>query len=195
MKKRAMKTWDIAGFIVIYCLAILWMFAYGWMPHAVSAAVFPVNASAWESLKLVLLPGLLFYTIEYFAIGRRFKNYVFARGIGLLVMAGITVFGIYFYRGMLDIGYVQWVDLIILAAAVIIGQLSAHRITMNRHRVGFAALTAFITVVLLACSVTLTYLAPKSGVFLGPVKHTFGYYEKLPDPVPEPDDTEDDGSV
>lgn len=197
MKKRIMRAWDIAGFVVIYCLAILWMFAYSWMPHAISAAVFPVNASAFESLKLVLLPSLIFYTITYFAIGKRFKNYSFSRGVGLALMAGITVLGTYFYRELLGIGYVKWADLIVLLIAVSVGQAVAYRITMNKSRVGVAAVTALITVLLVAVSVTMTYMTPKYEVFLGPEKQTYGFHEIKPDPVPiEPDeDIAQDGTT
>jgi len=47
------------------------------------ALIGAVNESTWEHLKIGFWPAFLFTTIEYFAYGKKNKNFCFAKAINL----------------------------------------------------------------------------------------------------------------
>ena len=83
---RVFRRWCIAGVFAVMALASLWHFVYEWLPCGMLAAVSPVNESPWEHAKLFFVPPLVLYTVMYFAIGRRYPNYMFSAALSLVMM-------------------------------------------------------------------------------------------------------------
>ncbi len=95
---RGLLAWETAGFIFIVAAGSLFHFFYQWFgPHPLLAAVFPVNESVWEHLKLGYWSVLIFTMVQSLAMRWRSANLWGAAGIGLLVLQGtiLTVFYTY----------------------------------------------------------------------------------------------------
>lgn len=171
--KKVLVAWHWAGAIIIMALAALWHFFYSWAPGGFSAVIFPVNESVWENVKLFLFPSIIFYIIEYFAIGNRFRNYIFAHGITLLAMPVLTLALFYFYRDGLAIQENLTIDIIITFISICIGLYIGYKITIHKRKIGYGLIALFIAVILAVSYGVLTFFPPKKPIFLD--TNTNGY--------------------
>ena len=166
MKRKTLRTWFIAGAFVIFGLAALWHFVYAWIPHGITAVIFPVNESVWEHVKLFFFPAILFYVLQYFAIGKKFRNFIFAAGSSQIIMPGLALILFYFYREALGIAESLLIDIIITFVCICIGQLIAYRMTIRKRLTGRAAFSFIIAILMLAALGLLTFFTPKTGIFM-----------------------------
>ncbi len=95
---RGLLTWQSGGFLFIVAAGSLFHFFYGWFgPSKLLAAVFPVNESLWEHLKLGYWPLLLFTMVQSLAMRWRAANLWGAAGIGIIVLQGTILAVFYSY--------------------------------------------------------------------------------------------------
>ena len=166
MKQRTLRAWFIVGAFVIFGLAALWHFVYAWIPSGVTAVIFPVNESVWEHVKLFFFPAIIYYVLQYFAIGRRFRNFIFSAGLSLLIMPGLALALFYFYREGLGIAESLLIDIIITFACICIGQFIAYKMTIRKRLVGRAVIAWVIALLMLIALGLLTFFVPKTGIFM-----------------------------
>ncbi len=190
--KKSLMIWHFFGAVAIMSLAALWHFVYAWTPNVVAAAIFPVNESMWEYLKLFLVPSAIFYVIEFIAIGYRFRNYIFAHGISLITMPLVTLAMFYFYRNLAGIEKSLIIDVIITFISICIGLYVGYKLTIQKRKIGNSFAAFIIAAVLLVLYGILTFLPPKTLMFQDPntegygiegSEHSPGY---VPKPIPEP---------
>ena len=193
--KKSLLVWHIVGSLAIMSLAALWHFVYAWTPNVVAAVIFPVNESVWEHMKLFLIPSMVFFTIEFIAIGYRFRNYIFAQGISLLVMPLSTLAIFYFYRNLANIEENLIIDIVITFISICLGLYIGYKLTVMKRKIGTSVVTLFIALILAVVYGVLTFLPPKVPMFLD--TNTGGYgiegSEHSPDyvPITTPEPTEE----
>ena len=96
------KKLNILAFIIIGTVGTLWHFFYDWSNYNDIIGVFaPVSESIWEHQKLIFYPTLIYSVFEYFAVGKRVKNYIPAVTAGIIagIISMISLF--YTYSGVL----------------------------------------------------------------------------------------------
>jgi len=172
--KRDLIVWHWVGVVVILALTSLWHFAYSWAPNVVSAAIFPVNQSAWENVKLFLFPSILFYIVEYIGIGRKFRNYLFAHGLTLIIMPALMLALFYFYRTGIGLEPNLIADMIVIFISICIGLYIGYRITVYKRKVGSPAIAIIIALVLAAGYAFLTFKPLEKPLFLDPNTNGYG---------------------
>lgn len=109
---RGLLAWQAAGFLFIVAAGSLFHFFYGWFgPSKLLAAIFPVNESVWEHLKLGYWSLVLFTMVQSLAMRWRAANLWGAKGVGVLVLQGTILAVFYYYTSVtghpilaLDIG-------------------------------------------------------------------------------------------
>ena len=171
---KTLMVWHFFGAIAIMSLASLWHFIYTWIPGSVTAVFFPVNESVWEQVKLFLLPSIIFYVVEYFAVGYKFRNYIFAHGVTLLLMPALMLGMFYFYSKGLGIEENLVVDIIITFLSICIGLYAGYRLTIKKSKIGNGILALIIAVVLCAAYGLLTFFPPQRPIFLDRNTNKYG---------------------
>ena len=164
MNKYILK-WELLGivFIVITGSALHFVFdlSGGWRPLAIIAAV---NESVWEHLKLGFWPALIYALIEYRYIKKISNNFVFAKGIGIMLIPVAIV--VLFYGYTAFTGHILAVDIAIFVVAVVIGQMTSYKILTATalpswtNRLGIVLL-----IIMLIAFATLTYYPPQLPIF------------------------------
>lgn len=164
-RKKRLRRWHIVGAFVIFGLAALWHFAYAWIQTDAAAAIFPVNESVWEHVKLFILPAIIYYVFEYIAVGRHYKNYVFAHGLTLVFTPGLTLALFYLYRDGLGIAESLIIDIAITFVCICIGLVIAYRMTLSNRRIGRPFIAWMIAAVMIAVCAVLTFFPLKTDMF------------------------------
>ena len=166
MKTRQLRTWHIIGAFIIFALAALWHFVYAWIPSGVTAVIFPVNESIWEHAKLFFFPALIFFTLEYIAIGKNFRNYIFANVLSIFFMTGITFGLFYLYRDGFGIAESLIIDIILTFVGICLGLLIGHKMTVSKKKIGKSAIGIILAILLCALYGVLTFIVPKKPIFM-----------------------------
>ncbi len=146
---RKLLAWQITGVFVIFLLAALWHFVFAMVPYDGLGLIFPVNESPWEHVKLFFFPALLFYVVQYFEVGRNYKNFIFAHGVSLLIMPVVMFAMFYGYRLALGIEEKLIYDIIITFAAIVLGSLLAYKITVSQKHHAKKAWSALVIVLVM----------------------------------------------
>jgi hypothetical protein len=98
------KLWyyEIAGVAFVSVLGTLAHFFFEWSKGNLFVGLFcPVNESTWEHLKLLFFPFFVYSLIEYWLIGKNWKNFWFAKAIAVIIGMVFIVVGFYTYSGVL----------------------------------------------------------------------------------------------
>ena len=171
---KTLRRWCIIGVFVVMGLATLWHFIYEWLPSSFMAAISPVNESPWEHAKLFFVPPLIWYTIVYFAAGRRYPNFVFAAAVSLVIMPAfmLALYGVYsrFIERTLPL------DIANALVTIALGMVVTCKLTVSKRRLSgpvFSTLAVIIVVGLIIIYGLLTYDPPQVPLFLD--KQTNGY--------------------
>ncbi|MDA3846327.1 MAG: DUF6512 family protein [Vallitaleaceae bacterium] len=156
----------LIGLVIILSIATIWHFIYGWFPSNILALIAPVNESPWEHVKMFFVPPLIWYAIEYIFVGKKYDNYLFARGIALIYMPVFMFSVFYGYRDILGIPEKLIYDSIITAVAIWTGSVLAYWLTIRtRPYKKKAIITPIIVAIMLISYSILTFLPPKAPVF------------------------------
>lgn len=98
---RSLLLWEIAGFIFVSGMAVLFHFLYEFSGNQTWVGIFTAtNESVFEHTKILFYPYLIFSIIEYFFIGRELHGFFSVKALSaiLLPIAVITFF--YTYTGV-----------------------------------------------------------------------------------------------
>jgi len=167
MNITTLKEFSIVGILVIFLLAALWHFMYAKVPTPFVGIVSPVNESPFEHAKLFFIPAILFFIVEYIAIGHEFPNYLFAHSIALLLM---PIFMLLFYS--LYSPYLErtlLLDVLNAFLTTALGVVTAYYLTISDRdfsRPIYTALAVLIPVAMLLLYAVFTFYPPKAVLFL-----------------------------
>ena len=127
MKKTILK-WEILGILFIVILGSLFHFMFQlsnyWTPLG---AIFPVNESVWEHLKLAYWPLIIFSVIEYYFIREKANNFILGKTISFIISISTILIVFYSYTALLGTELLI-VDILSFVVGVIIGQLVSYKI-------------------------------------------------------------------
>lgn len=97
-----LRHWEISGFIFVVIFGTMLHFFYKWTGNNLIAGFFsPVNESIWEHLKLLFFPALLFSIVEYFVIGKNYKNFITSKSFGIMLGVLAIIATICTYQGII----------------------------------------------------------------------------------------------
>ena len=170
------EKWIIKGIPAMIALGILMHYLYDITGKLkLVGAIAPINESIWEHIKLILLPTILWWTIYYFKKGSEYrinKNKWFGAALTALLMTLLLIPVMYYsYTGIFGVDYTV-IDMLILVAALIIGQLRGlHYYRYGRGVSPTLALLIFIS--LLVLFAVTTFKTPELPIFRDP--ETGGY--------------------
>ncbi|MFX0039097.1 MAG: DUF6512 family protein [Promethearchaeota archaeon] len=132
MKKTILK-WEMLGIIFVVMLGALFHFMFAllnyWSPLG---AIFPVNESVWEHLKLPFWPLIIFSLIEYNYIKDKANNLILGKTISFIISISTILIVFYSYTAILGTELLI-VDILSFVLGVIIGQLVSYKILMKEQ--------------------------------------------------------------
>ena len=156
MKKTILK-WELVGMIFVVVIGALFHFMFQllnyWGP---AGAVFPVNESVWEHLKLPYWPLIIFSLIEYYFIKEKANNFIIGKTISFLISIVTILIIFYTYTAILGTDLLI-LDILSFVIGVIIGQFVSYKIMTKQQLskwyintswiifIGFGILFAFFT--------------------------------------------------
>lgn len=166
MSNKKLITWQIIGVFIVFGLATVWHFLYVHMPNWFTATIFPVNESPWEHIKLFFFPAIIFYVIEYFIVGKKYKNFIVAQGASIVLMPIMMFTMFYGYRLGLKIDESLLVDIGITFISIALGALIAYKMIVSEK--AYFKATKIVPVVLIAIHIAysmLTFYPPHVPLF------------------------------
>jgi hypothetical protein len=156
----------ILAFLIIGALGTLGHFVYNWSGENTILGYFtPVNESAWEHLKLLFFPTIIFSVFEYFLMKEKPQNYPFAVSISLLIglISIVTIF--YTYSGVLGFK-IEWFNIAIYYIALLIMLITKAILLSLKLEVGILNWIALIWIFVMALTfIFFTYNPLDLGIF------------------------------
>jgi hypothetical protein len=166
MNNKKLITWQIIGVFVIFGIATAWHFIYVQIPNAVTATIFPVNESPWEHIKMFFFPAIIYYVVQYFFIGKKYKNFIAAHGASIVLMPIIMFAMFYGYRLGLKIEESLNLDIVITFISIALGSLIAYKMTVSeKPHYKMTKLVPIVVVVLYLAYSLLTFFTPHVPLF------------------------------
>lgn len=173
--KKTITRWQISGFIFVSILGTIFHFLFDLTDgNTLAAAVFPVNESVWEHIKLLFYPMVLYGVIEYFLWDREEENFWNIKLMGIL--RGILLIPViyYTYTGILGVS-ADWFNIAIFFIAVWFSFLLESRI----FKEGRDFLLSSKEVICILCIIAVifgifTFYTPNIPLFEDPITGTYG---------------------
>lgn len=177
MKKYVFK-WEIAGIFFVFFLGSLLHFVFEWSGESpIVGAIASVNESVWEHFKQGYWPMLIFAAIEYVFIRSYVRNFLFAKGIAILLIPVITGLLFYIYTAITGTE-ILIVDILIFLLAVIIGQMVSFTILTLRKLPRSTMYTGIGIIFLVGLILVLfTFFPPHWPILLDENTGTYGIPE------------------
>lgn len=173
MNKKLLKL-DIIGFVFVSILGTLSHFFYEWSGGSTLIGLFtPINESAWEHLKLIFFPYLIWSIIQ--AIIMKRINIFSAKFIGVAVGMTATLSFFYTYTGILGKN-IDWLNILSFFIGVLIAFLIDYIIIKSEKMQGKSVnITAIILfVVMSAIFILFTFAPPIIPLFKDPITSSYG---------------------
>ncbi len=194
--RKFYKKYVIIGFFIVGMLGTLFHFVYDWSGQVWFVGLFvPVNESTWEHMKLLFIPMLLYITICFWFVRKKFdQNYISNKnGKGIIdnkkeksdelskiIYTGLFVnivgtwsipFLFYGYMGILGFE-VAWIDISTFFIAVFIAFALQYHVLINSYKkqtVNCGKTVLIVNLIQLFAFVLLTYRPLNLGIFISPV--------------------------
>jgi hypothetical protein len=173
-KKQILK-WEVAGIVFVFFLGAILHFVFEWSGEsAIIGAIASVNESVWEHFKQGFWPMCLFALIEYPFIRSRVHNFLFAKGVAVLLIPVIT--GVVFYAYTAFTGKeILIVDILIFAVAVTLGQLASYKMLTHSKLPRFTSYLGITLIVLVGLILVLfTFYPPHWPILIDQNTGTYG---------------------
>ncbi len=159
------------AFLIISILGTLSHFIYELTgKRYVVGLIFPINESTWEHLKLLFFPAVIYFTVCYFLINEKPKNYILSSLISILIgmLAIIVLF--YTYRGVIGRN-IDFLNITIYYIGVLLTVIMQNKLlNSNKFKTKFSERLALVITILIAISFAIfTHNPPSLGIFLPPV--------------------------
>lgn len=178
MNRKNILTWEMLGILFIFSAGALLHFTFElsgeWRPMAIISGV---NESVWEHFKIGFWPAFAWGIIEFFAFGRKTKNFFFAKGISFLVLPAVIAVLFYGYTIIFKIESLA-IDIIIFFIAIAVAQIVSYRLMLMKEK---KQVLNIIGIVLILINVILfsllSYFPPHWAIFKDPVTGGYGIVE------------------
>jgi len=175
MERKRILAWEMWGILFIALAGSLLHFTFelsgGWRPMAVISAV---NESVWEHLKIGFWPALVWAVIEFFAFGRRSRNFIFAKGISLLTIPVVIVGLFYGYTWIFKTDSLI-IDILIFIISIVVAQIISYRINiLQKRRLSGNMIGAVLIIAGIISFSLMSYYPPKCPLFRDGVTGGYG---------------------
>lgn len=180
MKKFYPKTCILLSIPVLFLTGSLFHFIYNLTGNNFAVGLFsPVNESVFEHTKMVVLPTILWWSICFLRHKKEIsKNTWFFSALLSLCVSVISIpLLFYFYTQAFGIEILA-IDILILFAAVTLGQLFGWHYYRYNQKTGFRQASLLMLLLLLLFAV-LTITPPKIPLFQDPPTGTYGIRSQL----------------
>lgn len=156
----------IAGVFVIFFLAALIHSAYEITGLDFLKPFAPVNESVWEHMKMMFTAGMIWMFYELYLGMNRYKNYYFARAMGIIVLVFLVPILYYGYTAFTDES-ILIVDILISLVASAIGQGVFYTILNSKKNYSqYSKISILALVLLFILFVLFTYNPPNLKIFI-----------------------------
>lgn len=119
--KQRIKKWEIIGVFIIFALCFPLHYGYEKTENTLLALVCPVNESIWEHARMGFYAVLIYAVVEYFLIGKEYKNFWYGKLKAVYIMP-ITIIMLYYtYTGIIGKHFI-WMDIGIAFIGAILAQ-------------------------------------------------------------------------
>ncbi len=174
MKKTILK-WEILGIGFIVIIGALFHFMFEllnyWRPLG---AIFPVNESVWEHLKLPYWPLIIFSLIEYNFIKEKANNFILGKIISFIISISTILIVFYSYTAILGTELLI-VDILSFVFGVIIGQFVSYKILTKEPLSTWYNNTSWILFIGFGIMFAIfTYFPPTLPIFQDPETGLYG---------------------
>ena len=173
--KRYVLKWELAGIVFVFLLGALLHFVFEWSgSSAAVGAIASVNESVWEHFKQGFWPMCLWAAIEYRFLNWQVNNFLFAKGVAVLLIPVATGLAFYAYTAFTG-EEILIVDILIFLAAVSLGQMVSYRILASKELPRFTAYAGLAAIIAVgAVLVLFTYFPPHWPILLDKNTGTYG---------------------
>ncbi len=175
MLSKSLKKSFYFGIIFIGLLGIPMHFLYSLTGDSpLVAFISPVNESVWEHLKLAVMPTIIWWSLSYIMLNRKycilFSRWFFAFVVSLVVCPVIIVSFYYSYTGSLGIHSLA-LDFFSYFLGVTVAQLTAmHIYQYAKINSLLFYLSALIFALLMIAFIVFTFNPPNLPLFSDPLK-------------------------
>ncbi len=174
MKEISISKIAIIGFFFISILGTLSHFIYGWSQNNILiGAIFAVNESVWEHLKIVIIPSFIWLIIEYF-IRYEKVNFFTSKIISFLTTMALIISVFYGYKLLIGKDDLL-INIISFYFSIAAGQYISYKI-MNSKKLPniFESISKLLLVLLFISFIIFTYIPPKLELFRDPPTDGYG---------------------
>jgi len=175
--KKAVSTWQVAGFIFTSILGTFLHFLFDLAGESAAAALISaVNESIWEHMKLIYYPMLLFSLLEYRFWGREMPYFWCVKLKGILLALVLIPALYYLYTGALGMS-ANWFNVTIFFLAAAAAYWTETKLFRTQRPCRTPDRLAFLLLLLIAAVFTLfTFHTPQAPLFRDPVTGTYGFF-------------------
>ena len=178
LTEKRFITVSFIAFLICTALGVLFHFSFDLLGEGMLAgALFPVNESVGEHLKLSYLPYLLLIPIEFLFYGKKVNNFLFGKLLGVS-SAIITVLSLYYTLNGAFGKMPDFVNIIIFviatATSYVIPYIFYKHNTEKSQALQLIAIIGFLT--LGAILICFSFYPPKIPLYLDPKGSGYGYY-------------------
>jgi len=172
--KRNIGFWQWVGFFAVSATGTVLHFLYDWTKSPIAALISGVNESTWEHMKLLFFPMFLFAIIEYFKVGKDYKNFWCIKLKGVLL--GLLLIPVCFYTLNGVFGKTpDWINIGIFFVSVAGAFIYESKQFEDDFVTCKSEKTAISIFVLIAVAFFIfTFLPPRLPLFQDPVDGSFG---------------------
>ena len=169
---------SLIAFLLCTGLGVLSHFAFKFLGESMlAAAVFPVNESIGEHLKLSFFPYLLLIPLEYVFYGKRVNNFLFGKLLGVLTAIGCVMGAYYTLNGAFG-KTPDFVNIIIYVIATALSYIVPYIFykhdTKSCSACRLIAIVGFLAIGILMLA--FSFYPPMIPLYLDPQGAGYGYY-------------------
>ena len=172
--KRSLSLWQLGGVTFTAVLGTLLHFLYGWTDILAFAPFCAVNESAWEHMKILFFPMLIFALIQSRFFKEEYQNFWCVKLVGIVF--GTALIPVLFYTLNGSFGKTpDWVNIAIFFVAAgggyLLEGLLFKRVDIRCKSPVFAVV---ILLLIAALFIVFTFFALKIPLFQDPLTGTYG---------------------
>ncbi len=176
MTERRWRTWEVIGLLLTIAAGNLLHFVYNWSgKNDIVAAFAATNESAWEHMKLLAMPWIVWSIIEWLVLRESKTSVLAARAAGLLTGSVAIPALFYTYQGVTGANS-SLVNIIIFQVAVLLAFWVSWRLLATRKLRGkvWQWLGGVFLLAVAAVFVIWSYDPPQLAVFADPITGKIG---------------------
>lgn len=166
--------------VITMILGTLFHFIYDWSGNNFFVGLFgAINESTYEHTKLLIMPMLLLYPVEYFVYGKNERNFSFIKALSILFGAFLIITAYYTYSGVLGQD-IMFIDIAIYYVAVVIAYYVGYEFMKYEFfSSGLWTLVGYILLIaIFAITVLFTVNPPKIDLFEDIHTQEYGIYKE-----------------